>query len=165
MKRFYWILVLLFAAGNILVYRDIFTPTALTVSVLSVGKGDATFVQTPSGKTLLIDTGPDASILRALGSALPFWQRSIDAVLITNQSAGSAGGLTEVQSLYHILNLIHFTATEERISLGDDADAVVLASPKGFINMNVHYGATMLTISTSTPPGVYALDGKTVTTK
>jgi beta-lactamase superfamily II metal-dependent hydrolase len=162
MKSFYWILFLLLVAGNIIVYRELFAPSVLEVSVLDVGKGDAVLVQTPSNKTLLIDTGPDASILRALGSKLPFWQRDIDAVIITSSAAGSAGGLPEVESRYHIATLIRFATTEERISLGDGVNAVVLASPKGLLTMNISYGSTMLTISSSTPVGVYISNGQTI---
>jgi len=162
MKSFYWILFLLLLAGNILVYRALIAPTVLKVSVLSVGKGDAVLVQTPSDKTLLIDTGPDASILRALGSALPFWQRRIDAVIITNSGHGSTGGLAEVSERYDIENLIRPDTTEERIFLGDGAYAEVLSSPKSAPILRVSYGSTTITISSSTPLGVYTSNGQVI---
>ena len=70
-RSFYWILFVVLIFANAGIYRAIFAEHVLVVNVLEVGKGDAVLVQTPTRKTILIDTGPDASILRALGSALP----------------------------------------------------------------------------------------------
>ena len=53
-------------------------------------------------KTILVDTGPDAGILRALGLALPMWQRSIDAVILTGTKTSFVGGLPEVQDRYRV---------------------------------------------------------------
>jgi beta-lactamase superfamily II metal-dependent hydrolase len=165
MWRFYWILFFVLVVANVFVYKSIFAPTVLKVSVLEVGKGSAALVQTPSGKSLLVDTGVDASILRALGGALPMWQRRIDAVIITSKAASAAGGLPEVTSRYHINNLIHLSSTEEHLSLGEGASIDIISSPKGVSILRISYGSTILSISSSTPPGVYTSDGKVVTTK
>ncbi len=115
----------LFLAGglllaNVSLYRAIFAPHALQVRVLDVGKGDATLVRTPDGATLLIDTGPDASILRALGTALPPWQRTIDAVILTNAKKPSAGGLPDVLSRYRVAQRVAL-AGSRRLTLSDGA--------------------------------------------
>lgn len=200
MKRFYWILFLLLLVANILIYKDLYAPSVLEVSVLDVGKGDAVLVQTPSGKTLLIDTGPDASILRALGAALPFWQRNIDLVIITSKAAGSAGGLTEVTNRYRIGTLIRSSARGERLTIGDGVYLDILWPPQtaaamsgsdGALVLRLSYGATSfliqnnlpvrasawlaaldetvpppdVSISSSTPTGVYTSNGKVVTLK
>lgn len=95
-------------AANFFIFRDILAPRMLVVTALEVGKGSATLVQTPDKKTILIDTGPDASILRALGLALPPWRRTIDAVILTSGKAGMTGGLADVTSRYHAPTLIRF---------------------------------------------------------
>ncbi len=103
----FWTLLLVgLIFANVSVYKTIFAPRVLTVTVLGVGKGNATLLQTPTRKTILIDTGPDASILRALGGTLPMWRRDIDAVILTSSAAGSAGGLPSVQSRYHVSQII-----------------------------------------------------------
>jgi beta-lactamase superfamily II metal-dependent hydrolase len=165
MRSFYWILLVLLIAANVLFYKDVFAPAVLTVRVLDVGKGGATLVQTPSGKTLLIDTGPDASVLRALGTVLPMWQRSIDAVVLTSSAHSATGGLPEVQSRYRIRNLIRSDSTEENVSLGEGIYIKTLSSPKGAPILRVSYGSTTLNIASSTPAGVYISDGRTVSTK
>ncbi len=71
-------------------------PTLLCVVFLDVGQGDAIFIQSPSGKQLLIDSGRDSSVLRQLGEVMSFSDRDLDYVLATHPDAGHIGGLTSV---------------------------------------------------------------------
>ena len=135
------IALLLFA--NFFIYRAILAPRVLTVSALEVGKGDATLIRTPSGKTILIDTGPDASILRALGMALPPWQRTIDAVILTSTKKNFTGGLPDVLSRYNVLQQIEITESQ-RVLLGAGA----------YID---------IAITKNAPADVSIFDGKTAT--
>src|SRR3989344_7589612 len=91
-RSFYIVFFFIFIAGNISVYQAILAPPVLEVAVLEVGKGNAVLVHTSHDKIILIDTGPDASILRALGSALPMWQRDIDAVILTSPAPPPSAG-------------------------------------------------------------------------
>ena len=74
----------------------------LTLSILAVGQGNAIFVDAPSGRQVLIDGGPDGSVLRALGSVMPPWNRSLDVVLATDAAAGDASGLVDVLQRYSV---------------------------------------------------------------
>ncbi|MFH1443976.1 MAG: ComEC/Rec2 family competence protein [Candidatus Peregrinibacteria bacterium] len=56
----------------------------LTVQFFDVGQGDAALLTTPSGKTVLIDGGPDLSALEALGKSLPLSHRSIDLLILSH---------------------------------------------------------------------------------
>ena len=57
----------------------------LHVWFLDVGQGDGVLVQTPSGRQLLIDGGESPQTLFSeLGAALPFWDRSLDLLLLTH---------------------------------------------------------------------------------
>jgi competence protein ComEC len=48
-------------------------------------KGDAVLIQTPAGGYVLIDGGSDpAALSAALGRQLPFWQRTLDLVVLTS---------------------------------------------------------------------------------
>jgi competence protein ComEC len=56
----------------------------LHVTFLDVGQGDAVLIVTPSGRQVLVDGGPDPmGAVRALGDRLPFWDRSLDVVVLT----------------------------------------------------------------------------------
>jgi beta-lactamase superfamily II metal-dependent hydrolase len=125
----YLLLFVGLVVGNISVYRAIFAPSVLQVTVLEVGKGDATLVRSPSGATLLIDVGPDASILRALGTALPPWQRKIDIVILTNNTKKSSiGGLPDVLSRYKVAQQITITESK-RLTFGEGSSIDILVSP------------------------------------
>lgn len=160
--RFYFFLFCGLIAANISVYKALFTPRVLEVRVLSVGKGDATLVRTPGGKTLLIDAGPDASILRALGSALPMWQKYIDAIILTSPKTPFVGGLPEVESRYHISTpVIHIgdAAAPYGASFAFDNSLITIIAPA---TLSISYGATTLATSSTTPEGFYISNGQTI---
>lgn len=102
-------LLLLFSAlvvGNVSVYREIFAPRELEVRVFTAGRGTVLLLQSPQGKTFLVDTGPDAQILRILGRTLPEWQRHIDAIILTSVTPLTTGGLAAVLSNYRVTTLV-----------------------------------------------------------
>ena len=81
----------------------------LTITFLNVAptnqlpQGEAILIQTPDGKTALIDGGLDAtSLSQELDSRLPPWQRSLDVVLLTNPRTDHLTGLQDVISRYQI---------------------------------------------------------------
>ncbi len=156
-------------------------PKMLTVTVSAVGKGRVVFVHTPQNKTILIDTGPDAHIVRTLGTLLPPWRRQIDAVILTNSSPKYIGGLREVATRYKISTLVRFGAIVNKnmkISLIHIAQKITGKSkdkifPYGtqfnlgnkiIITINapetiiLSYGTTIFEISSSTAMKTYALN-------
>ena len=74
----------------------------LTVVFLNVGQGDAIFIESPSGNQMLIDGGPGKSVLRELSKVMPFYDRSIDAVLATHADQDHVGGLPDVLNRYKV---------------------------------------------------------------
>ncbi len=155
-RSFYLLLFVVLILGNVSIYREIFAAEVLKVSILEVGKkGSAVLMRSPSGATILIDTGPDASILRALGSELPPWKRTIDAVLLTSEKTSAAGGLADVTSRYRVKTVIK---SGTRFLLGNTSITILSLG-----TFDISYGATRLTISSSTPKGVYLSNGETVT--
>ncbi len=77
--------VILAAAALVLVRELSRVPDAhATVTFFDVGQGDSALLVSPSGKTVLIDGGPDLSALEALGNALPLSQKSIDLLILTH---------------------------------------------------------------------------------
>lgn len=78
----------------------------LQISVLEVGQGDSILIRSADGKYLLVDGGPDASVLSRLGQILPVWIREIDYLVITHPDLDHLGGAVEVLARYKIKNLI-----------------------------------------------------------
>lgn len=57
----------------------------LHVYFLDIGQGDGIFIQTPSGRQVLIDGGESPQhLFSELGAVMPFWDRTIDLVVLTH---------------------------------------------------------------------------------
>lgn len=90
-------------AGSLLVATP--APAAtLTLSFLDVGPGGpATLIQVANGATVLIDGGADGpALLDALAARLPFWQRDLSLVIVTDTRAGELTGAQAALGAYHI---------------------------------------------------------------
>lgn len=97
--------ILALIASFLLVSGHTLSDGRLHVYFLDVGQGDAIFVQTPSGRQILIDGGPDSTILRRLGEVMPLYDRSLDLVVLTHPDADHLSGLNSVLGRYEV-NLI-----------------------------------------------------------
>jgi competence protein ComEC len=79
----------------------------LHVSILDVGQGDAILIQTPNRQDILIDGGPSPQAIRLeLGKRLPFWDKTIDLVILTQPQADHVTGLIEVLQKYKVQQII-----------------------------------------------------------
>jgi competence protein ComEC len=75
----------------------------LHVAFLDVGQGDAVFITTPRGHQVLIDGGPEPDVLlRELGRRMPFWDRSLDLVILTHPHADHLTGLIPLPERFEI---------------------------------------------------------------
>ncbi|MBI4216812.1 MAG: DNA internalization-related competence protein ComEC/Rec2 [Chloroflexi bacterium] len=102
--RLTWILVALLLA-NSLAWGAFFTlpPASLQVYFLDVGQGDAVLIRTPQNRKILIDGGPSPAVLSAqLGQRLPFWDRTIDLVVLTHPDSDHLSGLVETLRHYQV---------------------------------------------------------------
>ena len=73
----------------------------LHVHFLDVGQGDAIYIETPGGRQVLVDGGPEfAGAARALSRRLPPWDRSLDLVASTHLDTDHSRGLLRVLESY-----------------------------------------------------------------
>ena len=102
------VLFLLFGLNVLafLVVYDLSQPQFLEVSFFDVGQGDSIFIETPEGHQILIDGGPGSKVLEKLGKEMPFWDRSIDLVILTHPEYDHIKGLIEVLKRYQIENIL-----------------------------------------------------------
>lgn len=92
----------------------------LHITFIDAGSGEAILVQTPSGRTLLIDGGTSGRRLStALGDQLPFWQRRIDVLVVTQSTHNQVAGLVPVLERYQVEAVV----SNGSIGDGDTVDA------------------------------------------
>lgn len=78
----------------------------LKVNFFDVGQGDAIFIETPQMHQILIDGGPGSIILEKLGENLPFWDRTIDLIVLTHPESDHLSGLLAVLKRYKVENIL-----------------------------------------------------------
>ncbi len=71
-----------------------------------VGQGDAIFIRTPGGLNMLVDGGPDDSVLNCLSKHIPFWDRHISVVILTHPHADHLNGLYQVLQQYTLSTFV-----------------------------------------------------------
>jgi competence protein ComEC len=94
--------------GGGLVAALLFTTAAsmpdgrLHVTFLDLGDGTATLIETPSGRHILVDAGGSGrGLSTALGRELPFWDRSIDLLVVTQPTRSHLSGLLQILERYN----------------------------------------------------------------
>ena len=71
----------------------------------------ATLIRTPSGARVLIDGGANPSAtLAALGERIPFWERSLDLLVLTNPDDAHLAGLVTALERYEVQQIIQVRA-------------------------------------------------------
>ena len=78
----------------------------LEVIFFDVGQGDAGFIETPQRHQILIDGGPGSVILEKLGKSMPFYDRTIDLIILTHPEFDHLSGLNEILKKYKVSNIL-----------------------------------------------------------
>lgn len=78
----------------------------LRVAFLDVGQGDAIFVESPTGRRLLVDGGPDSQVVQQLAQVIPWYSRRIDVVLATHPDTDHIGGLSDTLARYDVQYIV-----------------------------------------------------------
>lgn len=102
----------LLLAGNFLVWEEIGKRQIFSLVFFDVGQGDAILLQTPQGHQVLIDGGPEDFLLPRLSKWLPWWDRSIDAMILTHPEYDHISGFVSVLGNFKVEN-IFWTGVEK----------------------------------------------------
>lgn len=142
----------------------------LEVHFLDVGQGDAILIEAPGGVDMLIDGGPDRSVMRQLPRRLGLFDRTIDVVLATHPDKDHIAGLADVFEKYEVSyfiesgvqhespyvkalqeaeetepNLTHMIARRGmRIDLGSDVYADILFPDRDVSNVETNDGSVII---------------------
>lgn len=103
-KWFYFGIIFLICF-NFFVWKEVFylyKNSELKVNFLNVGQGDSAFVVTPQNHQILIDGGPDSTVLGKIAKQMPFWDKSLDLVILSHPEKDHMQGLIEVLKRYKV---------------------------------------------------------------
>ena len=108
-KKIAGIVLLILAALNIFIWRTVLATGADTLHVhfFDVGQGDAIYIRTPAKQDILIDGGPDSSVLAKLGQAMPFYDRKLELMILTHPHADHMEGLVDVLKRYEVEQILY----------------------------------------------------------
>ena len=79
----------------------------LHISFLNIGQGDAILIQR-GNQQVLIDGGPSPqALIMELGERMPFWDRTIELVILTHPHSDHLTGLVEVLERYQVEQVLY----------------------------------------------------------
>lgn len=88
---------------NIIFWQEVFkleNSHNLEINFLDVGQGDSIFIQSPQNHQILIDGGPDYSIMQKLSERMSFWDKTLDLVILSHPESDHMQGLVEALKYY-----------------------------------------------------------------
>lgn len=103
-KNFKTIFLFVLASASAVIWYSVFHFEGrqnLLITFFDVGQGDAALIEI-GGNQILIDGGPSDAILAKLGEEMPFWDRSIDLLILSHPHADHLAGLLEVLKRYEV---------------------------------------------------------------
>ena len=81
---------------------------SLRVTFSETQRGDLSLIETPGGRQILIDgSGSPDDAVNFLGDRMPFWDHSLDVVILTHPHADHVTGLLRVLESYEIDRILH----------------------------------------------------------
>ena len=97
---------------------------SLRIYVFSLKNNIAIFLQTSSGKRILINGGGNSEVVRKITKVIPFYSRHIDTIISTNEEDKNITGLISVVDRYKVeraylqkinLHNLNFSTTSSKI--------------------------------------------------
>ncbi|MEK7482457.1 MAG: MBL fold metallo-hydrolase, partial [Patescibacteria group bacterium] len=81
---------------------EISQPPLFEVVFFDVGQGDSALIKTAEGHQILIDGGPNDKVLEKLGGEMPFWDKTLDLVVLSHPEQDHMAGLLAVLENYKV---------------------------------------------------------------
>ena len=140
--RKYIYLVLLLAICLFLLFVVSLPDNDLHIVACDVGQGDAILFQ-KSNIQILIDGGPDSKVLQCLSKYMPFWDRTIELVILTHPQTDHFTGLIDVFRRYSIdallANSVDASSGSYQVLKKDIRGMnLKLVNPKTFMKINLN---------------------------
>lgn len=128
--------------------------SALRLWFFDVGQGDSALFDTNDGHQVLIDGGPDTTVLSQLSKAMPLTDKEIDLIIITHNHADHLSGINAVLERYKVDEIWISGATYDSATY---KKFVALVAEKQIKTENITAGKTF-TVSGLTGIALYPLE-------
>ena len=99
-----FMLELLIIASLVLAFLS-FDNRKFKLIACDVGQGDATLA-IYGNVQILTDGGPDAKVLDCLGTYMPYWDNTLELIILTHPDKDHFGGLIDVFQRYEVINFL-----------------------------------------------------------
>ena len=95
---------ILCVAAGVLWYnlKEAQRPRSLHIAFLNIGQGDSIYIESPTGTQVIVDGGPDSSLLRELTSVMNPFDRTLDAIIVTNPDQDHFAGFIPLLGRYSV---------------------------------------------------------------
>lgn len=137
MKRLAWVMAVL---ATITIWGAVWwlPDDNLHLVFCDVGQGDATLISYKTTQ-ILVDTGPDARVIDCLSRHLPFYDHTIEGVVITHPQADHNGGYRYLTERYSVVQFETVLEKGKTLAAGP-INLEVMSPEKGVLGMNTQNG-------------------------
>ena len=111
----------------------------LVIHFIDVGQGDATFIELPSGKTLLIDGGTQEYGDKVVSYISDLGYKKIDCIIATHSDSDHIGGLSAVLCSFEVKHIFRPFVIATNANPADDLSTIGLTSSQILYDDNVAY--------------------------
>ena len=120
----------------------------LHLHILDVGQGDSILLITPSGKQVLVDGGPDLSTLSHLERFIPFFDRTIELVILTHPDSDHVTALPSVLERYGVNHVLmtgvhHASGRYAALQSGISAQSISVLFPDPSMDIDLGDGVVL----------------------
>ncbi len=99
-------------------------PENYKVTFFDISLGDSILIQTPKGKTILIDSGANSDISQKLSQILSFFDKTIDIFILSHGDDDHAGGINSFLKHYKI-GQIFFNGADKQTPIYDEFESLI----------------------------------------
>lgn len=100
-----WYVLMALAIFSIILWSVVFHENQhglLTFAVLNIGQGDSLFIESPTGTQVLVDGGPDKNLMKEISKVVPWYDRHIDMLVVTNPDKDHYEGFIPLLNKYSV---------------------------------------------------------------
>lgn len=101
-----------------------FSDGKLHIVFCDVGQGDAIFIRTPQKTDILVDGGPDRAVLDCLANHMPFWDKTLELVILSHPHQDHFAGLIDVIGDYAIQSFVTEKLNNTSVGFGEFGKAL-----------------------------------------